>query len=56
MVEAIGKGSILVETHVKGHAQSIKMHNWFHVSDLYSNLLSVSKFVLRSLKVHFNSL
>src|SRR5450631_1639278 len=56
MVEAVGKGSILVETRVKGRARSIRMHDVLHVPDLHSNLLSVSKLISRGLKVHFNSL
>ena len=56
MVEAVGKGSILVETRVKGRARSIRMHDVLHVPDLHSNLLSVSKLISKGLKVHFNSL
>ena len=54
MVEAVGKGSILMETRVKGFAWSIRMHDVFHISSLHSNLLSMSKPILRDLKVHFN--
>jgi hypothetical protein len=32
------------------------MHNVLHVPDLHSILFSVKKLILRSLKVHFNSL
>ena len=56
IVEVLGKGSILVETRVKGRARSIRMHDVLHVPDLHSNLLSVSKLISRGLKVHFNSL
>lgn len=52
----MGKGSILVETCVKGCARNIQMHDLFHVPDLHSNLLSVRKFISRGLKVHFNLL
>jgi hypothetical protein len=56
MVEAVGKGSILVETRVKGCSRNIRMHDVLHVPDLHSNLVSVSKLISRSLKVQFNSL
>jgi hypothetical protein len=56
MVEAVGKGSILVETCVKGRQRSIRMHDVLHVPDMHANLLSVSKLISRGLKVHFNSL
>ena len=56
MVEAIGKGSILVETRVKGRVRSIRMHDVLHVPKMHSNLLLVSKLISRGLKVHFNSL
>ena len=32
------------------------MHNVLHVPNLHSNLLSVTKLILRGSKVHFNSL
>ena len=56
IVEAIGKDSILIEKHVKGCVQSIRISDVVYVSNLHSNLLSVSKFISRGLKVHFNSL
>ena len=56
MVEAVGKGSILVETRVKGRVRSIRMHDVLYVPKMHSNLLSVSKLISRGLKVHFNSL
>ena len=56
MIEAIGKGSILMETRVKGRARSIRMHDVLHVPHLHSNLLLVTKLISRGLKVHFNSL
>ena len=55
MVEAC-KGSIIVETHIKGRAWSIRMHDMLHVPKIHSNLLSVSKLISIDLKVHFNSL
>ena len=56
MVEAVSKRCILVETHVKGRAQSIGMHDMLLVPDLLTNLLSVSKLISKGLKMHFNSL
>ena len=56
MVQAVAKRSILVEARVKGCAQSIRMQGVLHVPDLHSNLLSVSKLILRGLKVHVNTL
>ena len=56
MIEAVGKGSILMEIRVKGRARSIRMHDVFHVPDLHSNLVSVSKLISRGLKVQFNLL
>src|SRR5450631_1333284 len=56
MVEAVGKGSLLVETRVKGRVRSIRMHDVLHVPKMHSNLLSVSKLISKGLKVHFNSL
>ena len=56
MVETVGKGSILVETRVKGSVRTIRMHDVLHVSKMQSNVLSVSKLILRGLKIHFNLL
>ena len=56
MVEAVVKGSLLAKTRVKDHAWSIRMNDLFHVPNLHSNLLSVNKFISRSLKVHYTSL
>ena len=56
MVEAVGKGSILVETRVKGRVQSIRMHDMLYVPKMHSNLFLVSKLILRVLKVYFNLL
>ena len=54
MVEALGKGSILVESQVKGKVKKIRVYDVLHVPKLHANLLSVSKLVSRGLKVHFN--
>ena len=54
MVEAMGKGSILVETQVKGQMKRITIHDVLHVPKLHANLLSVSKLASKGLKVHFN--
>ena len=56
MVETVGKGSILVETRMKGHRRSIRMHNLLHISNLHLNMLPVSKFISKGFKVHFNLL
>jgi hypothetical protein len=56
MVEYVGKRSILVKKCVKVRPRSIRMHDVLHMYVLHSNLLSVSKFISRGLKVHFNSL
>ena len=53
MVEAVGKGSILVETQAKGQMR-ITIHDVLHVPKLHANLLSVSKLASKGLKVHFN--
>ena len=50
MVEAVGKGFILVETCMKDCAQSIRMFDVFHVPNLHSNLLPVSKLISRGLR------
>ena len=44
-VEVIKMGSIIVETIVKGNINQIHIKYAFHVSKLYTNLLSVNKFV-----------
>jgi len=56
MVEAVGKGSIVVESNVEGHARRIVVQDVLHVPKLHANLLSVSKLVSRGLKVHFDTL
>src|SRR6476646_2983791 len=54
MVDAVCKGSMLVESHVKGQVMKIRIHDVLHMPKLNANLLSVSKLVSRGLKVHFN--
>ena len=39
MIKAIGKGSILIETHVKGRARNIRIHDMLHVPNSHLNLL-----------------
>ena len=56
MVEAVGKGSVLVKTRVDGRARSIQIYDVLHIPNLHSNLLSVSKLITRALKVQFNLL
>ena len=54
IVEAVGKGSILVETEGKEQIKRIAVHNVLHVPKLHANLLLVSKLASKGLKVHFN--
>ena len=56
MVEAVGKGSILVETQVKGQMRRITIHDVLHVPKLHANLLSVRKLASKGLKVHLNEI
>ena len=51
MVEAVGKGSILVEAQVK---RRITIDDVLHLPKLHANLLLVSKLASMGLKVHFN--
>lgn len=55
-VEALGKGSILVESRVNGEVKKIRVYDVLHVPKLHVNLLSVGKLVSRGLKVHFNKM
>ena len=50
----MGKGSIFVETQVKGQMRRITIHDVFYVPKLHANLLSMSKLASKGLKVHFN--
>ena len=56
VVEAIGKGSMLVETCVDNKVKRIRIHDVHHVLKLHTNLLLVSKLVARGLNVHFNTM
>ena len=56
VVEAIGKGSMLVETCVDNKVKRIRIHDVLHVPKLHTNLFSVSKLVARGLNVHFNTM
>ena len=56
VVEAIGKGSMLVETCVDNKVKRIRIHDVLYVPKLHTNLLSVSKLVARGLNVHFNTM
>ena len=53
MVEAVGMGSILVETQVKKQMRRITIHDVLHVPKLHANLLLKSKLASKGLKVHF---
>ena len=54
VVEAIGMGSIVVEVVVGGKTKKITFKDVLHVPKMKSNLLSVSKLVMRGFVVHFN--
>ena len=56
VVEAIGKGSMLVETCVDNKMKRIRIHDVLHVPKLHTNLLSVSKLVAKGFNVHFNTM
>ena len=56
VVEAIEKGSMLVETCVDNKMKRICIHDVLHVPKLHTNLLSVSKLVARGFNVHFNTM
>lgn len=45
MVKIIGKGFVLIETHVNSRARSIRMYDMVHVPNLHSNLLFMSKLI-----------
>ena len=55
VVEAIGKGSMLVETSVDNKVERICIHDVLHVPKLHTNLLSVNNLVARGLNVNFNT-
>lgn len=54
IIQAIGMGSITIETLLKDKINRIRIKNMFHVSYLHVDLLSVSKLVSNALKVQFN--
>ena len=56
VVEAIGKGSMLVETCVDNKVKRIRIHDVLYMPKLDTDLLSVSKLVARGLNVHFNTM
>ena len=51
MAKAIGMGSIVVGVKTEAKTTMIRIINVFHVSILQANLLSVSKFLSKGLKV-----
>lgn len=54
VVKAIGMGFIVVEAIVRGKINQIGINDVFHVNNFKSNLLSMNKLMLNSLKVQFN--
>jgi hypothetical protein len=56
VLQAVGKGSILVDTLVEGCTKRIQFKNVLYVPKLQSNLLSVSKIVEGGLQVQFGGL
>ena len=56
VVEAIGKGSMLVETCVDNKVKRICIHDVRHVPKLHTNLLSISKLIARGFNVHFKTM
>jgi hypothetical protein len=56
VLQAIGRGSILVDTKVGGCTKRIRFKDVLYVPKLQSNLLSVSKIVEGGLNVQFGAL
>jgi hypothetical protein len=54
VAEAIGTGSIVVGVETKGKATTIRITDVLHVPKLQANLLLVSKFLSKGLKVQFD--
>lgn len=49
----MGKGTVRLETEVDGNSNRVNLKNILHVSDLRTNLLSVSKITDREFKIIF---
>lgn len=54
IAEAIGIGSIIVGIEMRGKTARIYIMNMLHVLKLHTNLVSVSKLLLKGLKVQFD--
>lgn len=54
VLQAVGKGSIVVDTEVKGRVKTITIHDVLHVPKLKANLLSVRHLVMKHLRVEFS--
>ena len=55
MLEAVGRGAIVVGTEVKGRVRTITIKDVLHVPKLKANLLSVSHLVSKHLRVEFSN-
>ena len=54
IVKAVGKGSIVVDTEVKGHVKTITIKDVLHVPKMKAKLLSVRHLVSKRLRVEFS--
>ena len=54
MLKGVGRGSIVVDTEVKGSVKTITINDVLHVPKLKANLLSVQYLVLKHLRVEFS--
>ena len=51
IIKIIGMGSIIVEIIIKNNIDRIHIEDVLHISKLHANLLSMSKLVLKGLKM-----
>jgi transposase InsO family protein len=54
VLEAVGKGQIVVDTEVRGRVKTITIQDVLHVPKLTANLLSVRQLVAKHLRVEFS--
>ena len=54
VLEAIGKGQLVVDTEVRGRVKTITIQDVLHVPKLTANLLSVRQLVAKHLRVEFS--
>ena len=54
IVKAVGKGSIVVDTEVKGHVKTITIKDVLHVPKMKAKLLSVRHLVSKRLQMEFS--